>query len=1086
MPVKSKIVYDPTLSVEENAEKCGVSDNAIRYYIRTRGIDRRYHGSLNIIEELKAYLKEHPNATRAELAKETGHGINTIRRYWDAAHERTTTEQFKNNSIKRLTRTRLDNAVKDPSKIANGKPLASELLKEASDIIKFAEQADTSRFREWLLRDRIRPLICLGNGGKHTTYPALLYQMMSSIGKSATPLEFATMSPEAISNSKILILSNGGANPDIKYATKRAAKYNKDNTACFTFTDTDDNIMVKTFGLEQSFVFKNDFYDGFISIRSKILTYALLYKAFSGDASFADKIRGTGHYKVEINKKGSLPRWSNINHFTVLYGSYGEPVAHDIESTMVEGGIASVQLTDYRNFCHGRFIFGSNHCANKKVKTTDVCTILLISPREEKIAREIREKALPENMPVVEIRTELDNPLATIQLLIDALTFLFNVAERCFDINPNSPKNYSAIDKRIPKNSIPFAQELSRLGELHYDDGAEPIPPAITTKAVVGDLKTKAKIDELLAIEKENTEALAANPSYLQTPTKQDLYKKEQYDASKHYCVAFRRKEDLWKDMPVPFGNMNGGYPYTMHGITFPSSEQAYIFGIFSNNTPEHIELQKQVLEANGGYDAKQNVRKKNADKSRRDWEEFNVEWMLYCVWRKVCQCSEFKKALMAIPEGATIIEDVSFQHKKGRSDTSSFWGARNPEKENFDKLVKKYLKSIGLKKGKAADDAENAFLWEYCNVGTYTGCNVMGKILTMVKQCLHDGTEPDINYDLLKSKGIHFLGQPIDFDAIENGYIRETRCDYPEGELIKTICGGVFGDISGSTREKSSKSVYHTEFDLFPDKSRPTDDSVLTVAIADWLLHRDAITLSEALKGWGKKYPKAGYGKGFSKYFEKNIEYSSDKNGAAMRVSPVAVVAKSLDEALSLAKETALPTHNTEEGIKGAQAISAAVYLVREGVSKGIETSIIKSEIKDYIERTFRYDLNQTIESIRERSQRYAEMKRVERATGYQDPDFRRMSEAAVSVPMAIIAFLEGNSYEEVLRIAISLGGDADTIACMASSISVHLYGVPQGLYEDGRKLIPNDMKAIIDEFDEKYISISKSPKHEIKYYGR
>ena len=802
---ESKIQYNPTLSVKDNAKRNGVSEAAIRYYIKVNNIDRRFDRTQNLIADCKNYLKEHPNATRAELAKETGHGINTIRRYWDAAHERASTEQFKNDSKKKFTRTRLDNAVKDPSKIANGKPLASELLKEASDIIKFAEQADTSRFREWLLKDRIRPLICLGNGGKHTTYPALLYQMMSSIGKSATPLEFATMSPEAISNSKVLILSNGGANPDIKYATKRAAKYNKNNTACFTFTDTDDNIMVKTFGLEQSFVFKNDFYDGFISIRSKILTYALLYKAFSGDTLFADKIRGIGQYKVEINKKGSLPRWSNINHFNVLYGSYGEPVAHDIESTMVEGGIASVQLTDYRNFCHGRFIFGSNHCANKKVKTTDVCTILLISPREEKIAREIREKALPDNMPIVEIRTELDNPLATIQLLIDALTFVFNVAERCFDINPNSPKNFSAIDKRIPKNSIPFAQELSRLGELHYDDGAEPIPPAITTKAVVGDLKTKAKIDELLAIEKENEE---------------------------------------------------------------------------------------------------------------------------------------------------------------------------------------------------------------------------------------------------------------------------KTRCDYSEGELIKTICGGVFGDISGSTREKSSKSVYHTEFDLFPDKSRPTDDSVLTVAIADWLLHKDTLTLSEALKKWGRKYPKAGYGGGFRDYFKKNIEYSSDKNGAAMRVSPVAVVAKSLDEALSLAKETALPTHNTEEGIKGAQAIAAAIYLVREGVSKGIETSIIKSEIKDYIERTFRYDLNQTIESIRERSQKFAEMKRVERTTGYKDPNFRRMSEAAVSVPMAIIAFLEGNSYEEVLRIAISLGGDADTIACMASSISVHLYGVPQGLYEDGRKLIPNDMKVIIDEFDKKYLS--------------
>ena len=802
---ESKIQYNPTLSVKDNAKRNGVSEAAIRYYIKVNNIDRRFDRTQNLIADCRKYLKEHPNATRAELAKETGHGINTIRRYWDAAHERASIEQFKNDSKKKFTRTRLDNAVKDPSKIANGKPLASELLKEASDIIKFAEQADTGRFREWLLRDRIRPLVCIGNGGKYTTYPALLYQMMSSIGKSATPLEFATMSPEAIGNSKILILSNGGANIDIKYATKRAAKYNKNNTACFTFTDTDDNIMVKTFGLEQSFVFKNDFYDGFISIRSKILTYALLYKAFSGDASFADKIRCTGRYKAGMNKGGSFPRWSNINHFNVLYGSYGEPVAHDIESTMVEGGIASVQLTDYRNFCHGRFIFGSNHCANKKVKTTDVCTVLLISPREEKIAREIREKALPDNMPIVEIRTELDNPLATIQLLIDALTFLFNVAERCFYINPNSPKNFSAIDKRIPKNSIPFAQELSRLGELHYDDGAEPIPPAITTKAVVGDLKTKAKIDELLAIEKENEE---------------------------------------------------------------------------------------------------------------------------------------------------------------------------------------------------------------------------------------------------------------------------KTRCDYSEGELIKTICGGVFGDISGSTREKSSKSVYHTEFDLFPDKSRPTDDSVLTVAIADWLLHKDTLTLSEALKKWGRKYPKAGYGGGFRGYFKKNIEYSSDKNGAAMRVSPVAVVAKSLDEALSLAKETALPTHNTKEGIKGAQAIAAAIFLVRDGVSKGKDDITIKSEIKDFVQKKFGYDLNQTVEGIRERSQRFAEMKRIHYDTGYEDPEFKPMSDAATSVPMAIVAFLEGNSYEEVLRIAISLGGDADTIACMASSISVHLYGVPQGLYEDGRKLIPDDMKAIIDEFDEKYLS--------------
>ena len=321
--------------------------------------------------------------------------------------------------------------------------------------------------------------------------------------------------------------------------------------------------------------------------------------------------------------------------------------------------------------------------------------------------------------------------------------------------------------------------------------------------------------------------------------------------------------------------------------------------------------------------------------------------------------------------------------------------------------------------------------------------------------------------------KGLNLLGKLLTKLRDEKlGQRASIRCEYPETGMIKSISGGVFGDISGCTRERSSCSVYTTDFDLFPPKSHPTDDSVLTVAIADWLLHKDTLSLSDALRGWGKKYPRAGFGSGFRAYIKSGKDYCSDKNGAAMRVSPVAVVASSLDEALSLAKESALPTHNSEEGIKGAQSIAAAIYLVRDGVAKGKDASTIKGEVKSYIETTFGYDLDQSIEGIRKRSQRFAEMKRIHRETGYEDPEFRPMSEAAVSVPMAFIAFLEGNSYEDVLRIAISLGGDADTIGCMASSISVHLYGIPQTIYDEGYKFIPSDMMAIIEEFDAKYIA--------------
>jgi ribA/ribD-fused uncharacterized protein len=320
--------------------------------------------------------------------------------------------------------------------------------------------------------------------------------------------------------------------------------------------------------------------------------------------------------------------------------------------------------------------------------------------------------------------------------------------------------------------------------------------------------------------------------------------------------------------------------------------------------------------------------------------------------------------------------------------------------------------------------------------------------------------------------KGLNLLGKLLTQLRDEHLDTYTAQHNHSESMAIKSICGGVLGDISGCTREKSSKSVYTTDFDLFPPKSHPTDDSVLTVAIADWLLHKDTISLSEALRGWGKKYPKAGFGSGFREYIKSGIEYCSDKNGAAMRVSPIAVVASSLEEALSLAKESALPTHNSEEGIKGAQSIAAAIYLVREGMAAGKTASTIKNEIKSYIETTFGYDLNQSIESIRERSQRYAEMKRVYRETGEPNPEFKQMSDVAVSVPMAFVAFLNGNSYEEVLRIAISLGGDADTIGCMASSISVHLYGIPQAIYDEGCQFIPSDMMAILEEFDARYLT--------------
>lgn len=314
------------------------------------------------------------------------------------------------------------------------------------------------------------PLICVGSGGMHTSYPALMYEMCAGVARAVTPLEFASMSPKTITNSKVLLMSGSGKNIDIEYASKRAMNCAPATTACFTFKDGEDNAMIKALGGRNTFLYKNSYSDGFISIRSKIFTYGLLYKAFSGCNIFVDKLNLQPHYDYYINKEGVLPELKRIKHFVLLYSSYGEPIARDIESTMVEGGVASVQLCDYRNYCHGRFIFASNHCQSKKYPETDVCAILLTTPREAKIAEYLRDKVLPANMPIVHIHTNLTSSLATIQLLLDSFHFIFDLAENHCGINPNSPPNFSGIDKRYPISQVRFVSSLKKHGELKFEE----------------------------------------------------------------------------------------------------------------------------------------------------------------------------------------------------------------------------------------------------------------------------------------------------------------------------------------------------------------------------------------------------------------------------------------------------------------------------------------------------------------------------------------------------------------------------------------------------------------------------------------
>ena len=254
-------------------------------------------------------------------------------------------------------------------------------------------------------------------------------------------------------------------------------------------------------------------------------------------------------------------------------------------------------------------------------------------------------------------------------------------------------------------------------------------------------------------------------------------------------------------------------------------------------------------------------------------------------------------------------------------------------------------------------------------------------------------------------------------------------------------MLGAIIGDIVGSVYE--FHNIKSTDIELFYEESCFTDDSVMTLAIAKWLIEDDTHSeqhLIKCMQELGRRYPNAGYGGHFTFWLRQDNPqpYNSWGNGAGMRVSPVGLYAKTLEEALRLAEISASVSHNHPEGIKGAQAIAASVFLCKEGKTK--------TEIKDYVENTFGYDLSRTIDEIR--------------------PDYRFNESCQGSVPEAIIAFLEGNTFEEVLRLAISLGGDPDTIACMACGIAACMYPIPDDLAEICDEILTDDLREIKDRF--------------------
>lgn len=766
------------------------------------------------------------------------------------------------------------------------KPLMSEMLDDTRRYLEQAEKTDVSELRHFLMTEPERPMIATGQGGSipPAEYAALLYSSNCSIGKAMSCYDTHSVSDTAMQNAKLLLVSKGGGNIDVKAFKKRAESINKQH---FHMLSTGK------LGFE--------FPDGFISIPNVITNFALLYKAFTGDTDIVSKLalsqKPEDNYTyrtVSSPDSQSAPALSEIRHFHVCYGSFGKPVAFNIESDMAEAGLVACMPTDYRNICHGRFLSISNFVKSEEHPQNDVALILLVTPREEEICKNLL-KFMPPQTPIVVIRTDLTSPLASLDLLYKANRFIADLGEKHLGVNPNDPANYGKIQKEAPIHHVEFKEDFKRFAPLSLESDIKSQPVAC-----------------------ERWESASAN---------------------------------------------QGGVDIL--GIQFPNTESPFLLAAFDDSR-----------------------------EAKKD--------------QKTCV-----ESYLGVPDSIKA-SYINHRFKIGEIRKFDFTKKPAPWVAEWKKWV----------------EAEQA---------RQHGANC---------------SFADISVDLLNSAYINWLGQTLRFNRESNGHISVTAISssLPDHLPLKGIIGGICGDVLGSKYELEKdkakvKRVTVKNFKKVLMSMSYSDDTILSMAVAKWLMTsptHDKETLIDLFKHFATRYKHNTYGKKFREWVlsDSREPYGAPTNGCAMRVSPVAWYAQSLDECLALAKTTAEVTHNSEEGIRGAQAIAAAVYLNRTGKSK--------ADIKSYIEQTFGYNLNRTTDEIR--------------------PNYPFETTCDKSVPESIICFLEGTDYMDTVVRAISLGGDTDTMACMAGNIAAATMPVPEDIARGCYEKLPLELREILDEWDKKY----------------
>lgn len=465
-----------------------------------------------------------------------------------------------------------------------------------------------------------------------------------------------------------------------------------------------------------------------------------------------------------------------------------------------------------------------------------------------------------------------------------------------------------------------------------------------------------------------------------------------------------------------PFSNWNITPHIKYKGLEFSNSEALFMYlkaVVFRDD-----EMAKLIIPLNprGAKACARLVR----NYSESIWEKERENAMYIALKAKFDASQDFRDALLADEyRGKTFVE---------ASPSDDIWGIK-----------------------RSVEDAYNGASWR--------GLNLLGKLLTELRDEKLGLREP-----------IERTITPISEEAVLDTYKVDAvpkKSSYSiENVLLGSVLGGIIGDIAGSTREGYGNNQPSPRVLLSAD-SYFTDDSTLIVAVADWLNNKDKTTLKECLIKWSNRYPNVGFGGLYKTFIETGEAQESNGNGGAMRVAPCAVVAKTLEEAMQMAEAQCKITHTTDVAIDGAKAIAAAIFIAKDFAGKGKSDIEIKAEVKSYIETHFCYNLNKTLSEIQAESMELYRQKTIFKACDIPSPTYMNMSNAALSCPMAITAFLLGNSFEETIRYSLAMLGDSDSIAAMAGCISAQVYGIPQALVNDTLTYLPLEIVEVLNRFE-------------------